>query len=478
VGGSRGRGRTPGTQAPGRAPAWSGEKEARPQPVDLSAREREILKLMAQGLFNHEIAGHLFLAGETVKTHVHHVLRKLGARTRTHAVAIALQDGLLEDSRPPARPQPHAGTRVPFVDLAPTHTEISGTIVGDIVGLIQTGAFTNGPQVRQFEAAFAAYCGSTDSVGVASGLDALRLALLAGGIEPGDQVIVPAFTFAATIEAVLQAGGKPVLVDVGERDYTLDPAAVEDAVGPRTRFILPVHLYGQMADLVALGRTAERHGLSIVEDACQAHGASRDGRRAGAGGLAGAFSFYPSKNLGAFGDAGAVVTNDQELAARVRALREHGQRRMYVHDVPGYTARLDAIQAVALLRKLPLLEDWNRQREAAARYYQQYLTGVGDLRLPPVPARSEPVWHLYVVRTREPERLAAFLGKRGISTGRHYPYPVHRVPAFRQLGHRQGAFPVSERLASEVLSLPMFPGIREEQMHAVITSITDYFDVE
>jgi dTDP-4-amino-4,6-dideoxygalactose transaminase/DNA-binding CsgD family transcriptional regulator len=467
---------TPSARAPGRVLARSARDEGiRHNQTSLSAREVEIVKLMAQGLFNHEIASRLFLAGETVKTHIHHVLGKLGARSRTHAVAIALGQGLLEDDQLPALGLADAATSVPFVDLSATHAGISGAIVGDIIGLVETGAFTNGPQVRQFEKAFAEYCGCTNCIGVASGLDALRLALLACGIEQGDEVIVPAYTFAATIEAVVQAGGEPVLADVSERDYNLDPAAVEDVLTPTTRFLLPVHLYGQMADVVALERLAERHALAIVEDACQAHGASRDGRRAGAAGVAGAFSFYPSKNLGAFGDAGAVVTNDEQLAARVRALREHGQRRMYVHDVPGYTARLDTIQAVALLRKLPLLEDWNRQRQAAARFYDQHLTGMGDLLLPPVPSGSEPVWHLYVVRTGEPERLAAFLGKRGISTGRHYPQPLHRAPAFRHLRHRPGALPVSERLASDVLSLPMFPGIREEQLGAVVTAIADYF---
>jgi dTDP-4-amino-4,6-dideoxygalactose transaminase/DNA-binding CsgD family transcriptional regulator len=441
----------------------------------LSAREMEIVALMAQGLFNHEIASRLFLAGETVKTHIHHVLGKLGARSRTHAVAIALREGLIEQDRLPARELAEQAPSVPFVDLTPVHADIAGAVVGDIVGLIRTGVFINGPQVRQFEKAFAEHCGSTACVGLASGLDALRLALLAGGIEPGDEVIVPAYTFAATIEAVVQAGGEPVLVDVDEHDYTLDPAAVEAAVTERTRFLLPVHLYGQMADMVALEEVAERHGLKIVEDACQAHGASRDGHRAGITGLAGAFSFYPSKNLGAFGDAGALVTDDEQLATRARAFREHGQRRMYVHEVSGYTARLDTIQAVALLHKLPLLDEWNRQRQAAARFYQQHLAGIGDLRLPPVPPESEPVWHLFVVRTAEPEALAAFLGKRAISTGRHYPQPLHRAPAFRRLRHRSAAFPVSERLASEVLSLPMFPGIRKDQLGAVVAAIADYF---
>jgi dTDP-4-amino-4,6-dideoxygalactose transaminase len=433
---------------------------------------------MAHGLFNHEIAKRLFLAPETVKTHIHRLLGKLDARSRTHAVAIALRQGLIEDDQPATRRLANGVTSVPFVDLAQTHAGISGAIVGDIVELIESGAFTNGPQVRQFERAFAQYCATKECVGVASGLDALRLALLAAAIQPGDQVIVPAFTFAATIESVIQAGGEPVLADVGEDDYNLDPAAVEAAVTDRTRFLLPVHLYGQMADMGALERIAERHKLTIVEDACQAHGARRDGRRAGASGLAGAFSFYPSKNLGAFGDAGAVVTNDQELAASLRVLREHGQRRKYVHEENGYTARLDTIQAAALLRKLPLLDGWTRQRQSAAQFYEQHLAGVGDLLLPQVVPQSEPVWHLYVVRTADPDRLGGFLRRRAIDTGRHYPHPLHRLPAFKKLGYRAGAFPVSERLASSVLSLPMFPGIREEQLAAVVTAIAAYFEEE
>jgi dTDP-4-amino-4,6-dideoxygalactose transaminase len=430
---------------------------------------------MAHGLFNHEIAKRLFLAPETVKTHIHRLLGKLDARSRTHAVAIALRQGLIEGD-PPAGGLGDTVTTVPFVDLAQSHTGISGAIVGDIVELIETGAFTNGPQVRQFERAFAQYCGRTECVGVASGLDALRLGLLAAEIKPGDQVIVPAFTFAATVEAVVQAGGEPVLVDVGEDDYNLDPEAVEAALTPRTRFLLPVHLYGQMADMAVLERLAERHDLAILEDACQAHGARRDGRRAGASGLAGAFSFYPSKNLGAFGDAGAVVTNDQELAAGMRVLREHGQRRKYVHEECGYTARLDTIQAVALLRKLPMLDGWTRQRQSAAGFYEQHLAGVGDLLLPTVAPQSEPVWHLYVVRTADPDGLGGFLRRRAIDTGRHYPHPVHRAPAFKSLGYRAGAFPVSERLAAQVLSLPIYPGIREEQLAGVAAAVAAYFD--
>ena len=325
-----------------------------------------------------------------------------------------------------------------------------------------------------FESAFAAYCGSRHCIGVSSGLDALRLAFLAGELEPGDEVILPANTFAATVEAVVQAGGRPVLADVSEQDYNLDPAAVEAALTPRSRFLLPVHLYGQMADVVALEEIARGHGLEIIEDACQAHGARRDGLRAGTVGRAGAFSFYPAKNLGAMGDAGACVTDDGDLAERMRALREHGQRRKYEHDLEGYTARLDSIQALVLLRKLPLLDGWNEERRAAARFYAEALDGVGDLRLPPVPEGSEPVWHLFVLRTADPDRLAGFVRERGIHTGRHYPQPIHLSPAYAHLGYRAGAFPVTEALAAEVLSLPIFAGITEAQLTTVAAAIEDY----
>ena len=364
---------------------------------------------------------------------------------------------------------------VPFLDLRPSHEGLKATLLEEIAQLVDRGAFTNGPQVAAFEQAFAAYCETPFCVGVASGLDGLRLALLAAGIEPGDEVVVPAQTFVATYEAVTQAGGRPLPVDVSEVDYGLDAEAATDVLGPRTRFLLPVHLYGQMADMPALQALAGRHGLAIVEDACQAHGARRDGLRAGAGGLAAAFSFYPGKNLGAFGDAGALVTLDEGLARRVVALREHGQSRKYVHDAEGYTARLDTIQALVLLRKLSFLDLWNEQRRAAAAFYDAELEGVGDLRLPPVATDSEPVWHLYVVRTADPESLGAFLRERGIGTGRHYPHPPHLSPAYERLGHRRGSFPVAESLADECLSLPLFPGIREEQLTAVGAAVADYF---
>jgi dTDP-4-amino-4,6-dideoxygalactose transaminase len=369
-----------------------------------------------------------------------------------------------------------AAPPVPFLDLRPSHGPLRDALLEEIAGLVDTGAFTNGPQVAVFEEAFAAYCGTHHCVGTGSGLDALRLALLAAGLEPGDEVVVPAQTFVATYEGVTQAGGRPVVADVSETDYGLDAQAVEAAIGPRTRFLMPVHLFGQMADMRGLGDVAERHGLRVVEDACQAHGAVRDGLRAGAAGLAGAFSFYPGKNLGAFGDAGALVTDDGDLAGRIRALREHGQRAKYVHEFEGYTSRLDTIQALVLVRKLARLDDWNEERRAAAAHYTEALEDVGDLRLPPVPPGSEPVWHLYVVRTADPASLAAFLAERGIGTGRHYPEPPHLSPAYAGLGHAPGSFPVAEALAVESLSLPFFPGIEENQLAAVVEAIEDYFD--
>jgi dTDP-4-amino-4,6-dideoxygalactose transaminase len=362
-------------------------------------------------------------------------------------------------------------TMVPFVDLEPIHAQLKAAILDEIAELIDTGAFVNGPQIAAFEEAFAAYCGSSHCVGVSSGIDALRLALEAGGIEQGDEVIVPAHTFVATFAAVTQVGGRPVPVDVSEDDYCLDPARV----GGSARFLMPVHLYGQMADMQVLEKIAVEAEMTIVEDACQAHGASRDGWTAGTVGAAGAFSFYPSKNLGAMGDAGALITDDAEIAERARILREHGQTAKYHHEAVGYTARLDTLQAIVLLHKLELLDEWIEQRRAAARFYTETLAGVGDLRLPSVARGSEPAWHLYVVRTEDPSSLGAYLAGHGIGTGRHYPEPPHLSPAFSSLGYARGDFPVAEAIAEEGLSVPLFPGITEEQLDAVAAAIVAYF---
>jgi dTDP-3-amino-3,4,6-trideoxy-alpha-D-glucose transaminase len=369
-----------------------------------------------------------------------------------------------------------SAVRVPFLDLGVMHAPIKDNLVADFGELIASNAFINGPQVREFEAAFAAYTRASRCVGVSSGLDALKLALLAAGIERGDEVVVPADTFAATYEAVTQTGGVPLPVDVTESDYNLDAEAVRAAITERTRFLMPVHLYGQLTDMAALAEVAEATGTTIIEDACQAHGATRDGIRSGERAKAAAFSFYPGKNLGAMGDAGALVTDDDALADRIVALREHGQRAKYQHDFNGFTARLDTMQAIVLLRKLPLLDEWNDQRRAVAHEYGQRLAGVGDLVLPNVPAGSEPVWHLYVVQTESPQRLAEFLGERGVGTGRHYPQPPHLSQAFAGLGYRAGQFPVSERLAERCLSLPMFPGMSPEQVDATVAAVAAFFD--
>lgn len=364
---------------------------------------------------------------------------------------------------------------VPFVDLTPIHEGLRDRILAGIAELIDANAYTGGPQVAKFERAFAAFCGTPDCVGLGSGLDALRLGLIAAGLEPGDEVVVPANTFVATVEAITQAGGRPVVADATEADYNLDPAAAEAALTSRTRFLLPVHLYGQLADMRTLGDLAARHGVEIIEDACQAHGAERDGLRAGAVGIAGAFSFYPSKNLGAMGDGGALTTADGDLAGRARALREHGQAVKNRHDFDGYTARLDTMQAVVLLEKLPHLAGWNEQRSAAAAFYGEVLDGVGDLRLPPVARGSMPVWHLYPIRTGQSTQLAEFLASRNISTGRHYPTPVHLAPAFASLGYGPGDFPVAETLAEELVTLPIYAGISEAQLEAVAAAIGEFF---
>jgi dTDP-4-amino-4,6-dideoxygalactose transaminase len=370
---------------------------------------------------------------------------------------------------------PRVPVSVPFLDLGALHRPLQAALLADFAALIDSSAFTLGPAVADFERAFAEYCGTRRCVGLSSGLDALCLGLLGAGLEAGDEVIVPANTFVATVEAVIQAGGAPVLVDVSERDYNLDPDAVEAAVGPRTRFMVPVHLYGQMADVRRLARVAARHGLTIVEDACQAHGAARDGLRAGGAGVAAAFSFYPAKNLGGMGDAGALVTGDDTLADVVEALRHHGQHEKNVHALQGYTARLDSIQALVLSRKLPSLDGCNAERGSIAAAYDAALGGVGDLVAPPVPEGSEPVWHLYVVRTADPDALGRWLAAAGIATGRHYPQPIHLSPAYVGLACGPGSFPVAEALANELLSLPIFPAMTVTQVDAVVAGVRSFF---
>jgi dTDP-4-amino-4,6-dideoxygalactose transaminase len=366
--------------------------------------------------------------------------------------------------------------KVPFLWLPPVYEELRPELDAAFARVMRSGWFILGDEVRAWEEEFARYCGAAHCVGVASGLDAMVLTLRAWDVGPGDEVIVPSNTYIATWLAPSQVGARPVPVEPVEATYNIDPARIEAAITPRTRAIIPVHLYGQAADMAPIREIAARRGIRVLEDAAQAAGARYRGKRVGALGDAGAFSFYPGKNLGAMGDAGAFVTNDDRLAARLRALREHGQARKHVHEVPGWTARLDTFQALVLSLKLPHLEEWNAERRAAAAFYLEALSGVGDLRLPPVAHGSEPVWHVFAVRTEDAEGLVASLAARGVQTGRHYPVPPHLSPAYAHLGYRAGSFPVTESLARELVSLPLFPGITEEQLVTVTAAVAAHFD--
>jgi dTDP-3-amino-3,4,6-trideoxy-alpha-D-glucose transaminase len=376
----------------------------------------------------------------------------------------------------PAEPldNPHE-PRIPLVDLEPATLAVRDAILDDLAQVMQQGSFVNGPAVSAFERVYAQACARGECVGVASGLDALRLILAALDIGAGDEVVVPAMTFVATFEAVAQVGATPVPVDVRD-DGGLDAGALAAAITPSTRACIPVHLYGHVADMAAIEEVARAHGIGVVEDACQAHGARRDGRPAGDWSVASAFSFYPSKNLGAMGDAGAVVTDDEPLAERVRALRQHGETSRYSSAFPGYTARLDSFQAVVLSRKLPFLDEWNDARRRAAATYSRLLEGVGDLVLPATAPGSEPSWHLYAVRTADPASLATFLDEHGIGTGHHYPEPPHLSAAFGSLGYGVGAFPIAEAIARETISLPLYPGLSEAHIERVAATVEAYFE--
>jgi len=362
---------------------------------------------------------------------------------------------------------------VPFLDLAAQHEEIAEEVRLGLEEVFARTAFVGGPQVTAFEEEYAAYLRVRHCIGVANGTDALELALRAAGVGAGDEVVLPANTFIATAEAVSALGAVPVPVDVREEDLLIDPAAVERAITARTRAIVPVHLFGRTAAIEELVPLAAAVGVPIVEDAAQAQGARRHGRPAGSLGTAAATSFYPGKNLGAAGDAGAVMTDDPEIAARVRMLSAHGSPTKYVHDVVGRNSRLDTLQAVYLRAKLGRLEKWNELRRQAAGRYGQLLADMPGVLAPhPTPA-SEDVWHLYVVRVPDRDRVAAALAAAGIGTGVHYPTPVHLTGAYAHLGRGPGSFPVAERAAGEILSLPMYPHLRAEQQEHVVAALRD-----
>ena len=365
--------------------------------------------------------------------------------------------------------------KVPFLDLKPQYRRIEAALKPRLEEIMAAGAFIGGPEVEAFEAEFAAFCETKYCVGVSSGTDALRFALLACGIGPGDEVITVPHTFIATTEAITQAGARPVFVDVDPATSTLDPGRLEEAITPRTRAVIPVHLYGRPADMAPILEIAGRRNLLVIEDACQAHGARYRGKRAGSMGKAGCFSFYPGKNLGAFGDAGALVTDDPEIARRARMLREHGQSRKYYHDTEGYTGRLDALQAAVLRLKLAFLEEGNRARRENARRYDERLADIPGLSVIPDGDQDvEPVYHLYVVFVDDREGLQEHLSRSGVGTGLHYPLPLHLQRAYAGMGHRRGDFPVSEHLADRLLSLPMYPELSPAEIESVVSCIRSF----
>jgi dTDP-4-amino-4,6-dideoxygalactose transaminase len=361
---------------------------------------------------------------------------------------------------------------VPFVDLQAQYRSIKNEIDAAIARVVESSAFVLGREVEAFEAAFAEYVGARFCVGVNSGTAALQIALQACGVGAGDEVVVPANTFFATAEAVSTAGATPRFVDVDPVSYNIDPARIEAAITERTRAIIPVHLYGQPADLDAVFDIAARHNLIVIEDAAQAHGARYKGRRTGALARAGCFSFYPGKNLGAMGEGGAVTTDDEEIARRARLLRDHGSERKYRHEIVGYNFRMEGIQGAVLNAKLAHLEGWNDLRRAHAARYNELLGALGggggrSLTLPREAEYARHVYHLYVVQTDERDALQKHLAAAGVQTGIHYPVPVHLQPAYSSLGYREGDFPEAERQAARVLSLPMFAELTAAQIERV-----------
>lgn len=359
---------------------------------------------------------------------------------------------------------------IPLVGLFDQYQTIKPEIDAAIENIITKSAFVGGEEVLNFEAEFAAYCETKACVGVGNGTDAIYLTLRALGIGPGDEVITVAQTFIATSEAISMTGARPVFVDIKDDTMLMDPALLEQAITPRTKVILPVHLYGQTCDLDAIMEIADRHGLKVIEDAAQAHGARWRGRRAGSIGDAACFSFYPGKNLGAFGDGGAVVSQDEDLIERIRMLANHGRLEKYTHKMEGVNSRLDGLQAAILRVKLRHLDEWNQSRRRHADFYFETLSG-SELRMPVVDENAQPVWHLFVVRVSDREAFQQKLKAEGIATGVHYPVPLHLQPAYEYLEIPLGSLPVTEQVSREVVSLPMYPELTEEQLAKVAGSI-------
>jgi len=362
---------------------------------------------------------------------------------------------------------------VPFVDLGAQYRAIATEINDAISKVIQEADFILGHEVQLFEEEFASFCDARYAVGVDSGTSALELALRAFDIGPGDEVITAANSFIASALGISHAGAKPVFVDVDPYTYTLDVAAVERAITPRTKAILPVHLYGHPAHMHPIRQLADKHELVVIEDACQAHGARYKGKRVGSLGHAAAFSFYPGKNLGAYGDGGMVVSNDRDVANRLEMLRNYGQKRKYQHLFRGYNRRLDTLQAAILRVKLKYLEKWNAARRWNAKLYQKHLEG-SEVVMPGEAGGAEAVWHLYVIRTEQRDQLKEHLIAKGINASIHYPVPIHLQPAYQDLGHKRGDFPVTEAYADRILSLPMYAELTGRQIEFVAQTICEF----
>jgi dTDP-4-amino-4,6-dideoxygalactose transaminase len=390
-------------------------------------------------------------------------------------------------------------TKVPFLDLVTPHQELESELLAVVKKAFGNAGFIGGPMVEGFEREFAAFCNAKYCVGVNSGTDALRFALMAAGVQPGDTIVTVPHTFIATTEAITQAGAQIAFVDIHEQTYTMDPEKlreyletrceinpqsgqlIESASKRRIAGIVPVQLYGQMADMDSILELAAKYNLFVVEDACQAHGAEyfskkeNAWKRAGSMGKAAAFSFYPGKNLGACGEGGAITTNDEAMAQQMKMIRDHGQAKKYYHDIEGYNGRLDSIQAGWLSAKLPHLAKWNESRRNLAHRYHELFADVKDLvSIPLETSWTKGVYHLYVVRVRDREALQARLAEAGIGTGIHYPIPLHQQKAYQHLGYKIGDFPVTERIAREIVSLPMFPQLSYSQQDEVVTAVKEF----
>lgn len=361
--------------------------------------------------------------------------------------------------------------KVPFLDLKAQYDSIKTEIDSAIQAVLDSCAFAGGPFVEQFEKEWAAFCGVKHAIGVGNGTDALWLALLALGVGRGDEVITVANTFMATAEAISLTGATPVFIDIDERYYTMNPELLERAITPRTKAIIPVHLFGQCADMDPILEIGKRRGIPVIEDACQAHGAMYKGKKAGSMGEAAAFSFYPGKNLGAYGEAGAVTTNRDDLATAMRMLRDHGQAKKYYHDIIGWNARMDGIQGAVLSVKLKHLEDWNNKRRQWASIYDRELTGLCGLMTPTSRTDSLHVYHIYSIRVKDRDRVIVKLQLQGIGCGIHYPLGLHRQKAYEHLNSAD--LPVAEVCACDFISLPMFPEISEEQLFFVTANLRE-----